>query len=341
MHHTEIPSALARAVTFTKPRFYTLATTALGLLTVLAACSGDSPTAALPTPSAVRSVVTGSAANAIGADGRIQLAAPPAIATDSELTAAQAVTFASLWTRDFAPMTRTWLEHTHGAAIDFKALSSCGRTLYARTAFNAPPQNIPGPYRRFIGPWWLVTFCDAGGSPSISVAISAWATDLTVVGGKLHFPRVSGTEVVAVGVPMGHVGEYPMAPEAAIAAAAQVTGRRISEVPELITPLQTDGPPQLARWHLTLEGPATVHARSGVRTVNDVFVSPTHVGGTGIATSAAVSNQPADVALDWSPVPSIGETSASYAARATVRTVKLARRADTPARVESISTSGN
>jgi len=162
-----------------------------------------------------------------------------------------------------------------------------------------------------------------------------------VVGGKLHFPRVSGTEVVAVGVPMGHVGEYPMAPEAAIAAAAQVTGRRISEVPELITPLQTDGPPQLARWHLTLEGPATVHARSGVRTVNDVFVSPTHVGGTGIATSAAVSNQPADVALDWSPVPSIGETSASYAARATVRTVKLARRADTPARVESISTSGN
>lgn len=84
-----------------------------------------------------------------------------------------------------------------------------------------------------------------------------------------------------------------------------------------------------------------MRARSGVRTVNDVFVSPTHIGGTDIATSAAAPAQPANVALDWGPVPVIGESRASFAARAIMQTAKIIRRADTPARVESISASGN
>lgn len=340
LRRTEHPSALARAVTFTKPRFCTHVTIALCLFTALAACSGDSPTDARPTPAAVRFAVSGSAANAIGADGQIQLAAP-VIGADSEVTAAQAVTFASLWTRDFAPMTRTWLERTHGAAIAFNALNSCGRPLYARSAFEAPPQNIPGPYRRFTGPWWLVTFCDPAGSPTVSIAVSAWATDLSVQSGKLHFPKISGTELVAVGVPVGHTGEYPMAPEAAIVTAAHMTGSRISEIPELITPLQSDGPPQLARWHLTLEGPSTVTTSTRVHTVRDVFVSPTHVGGTDIVTSVAAPAQPASVEMNWSPVPVIGESNVSYVARAIMQTVRVARRADTPARVEPILTSGN
>lgn len=234
-------------------------------------------------------------------------------------------------------MTRSWLERTHGAAINFKALKSCGRALYARSAFNAPPQSIPGPYRRVHGPWWLLTYCDAGGSPAVSVAVSAWATELTMQAGKLHFPRISGTEIVAVGIPLGHVGEFPMSPEAAVALGAQQMGRRVSKVPELITPLSSEGPPQFARWHLTLEAPTTVRTSSGARAINDVFVSQTVVGGSDVVTLAPASEQPTSVDLDWAPVPVIGELNSAYVTRVKTQTTKITRRADTPVRVEPIT----
>lgn len=339
MNHTEVSSSCATLATRFATRAYRLAAAATGLLSVLA-CSDDSPTRALPTPTALRAAVSGSAAAAIGPDGRIQLAAP-AGGAERELTPVQAVAFASAWTRDYAPMTRSWLERTHGAAIDFKALTSCGRALYARSALNAPPQNIPDPYRRIHGPWWLVTFCDAAGAPSVSVAVSAWANELTIQNGTLRFPKLAGTEFVAVGVPDGHVGEYPSAPEVAIELAARQTGKRISKVPELVTPLQTDGPPQLARWRLTLEGPSTVRTGSGERAINEVFVSPTHVGGRGVVTSAAAAVQPATVDLDWAPLPVVGEAYAAYRARASRQIAKITRRMDTPVRVESISAREN
>jgi hypothetical protein len=293
----------------------------------------------MPTMAAVRAAVTGAAADAIRPNGQIQLA-PPAGGAD-ELTALEAVNFASAWTRDYAPMTRSWLEGTHGAAINFKTLKSCGRPLYARSAFSAPPQSIPGPYRRSHGPWWLVTFCDAAGSPSVSIAVSAWATELTMQAGKLRFPRISGDEIVAIGVPGGHVGEYPMPPEMAVEMAAQQAGKPIANVPDLVAPVPSDGPPQLARWHLTLAGPTTVRTSSGERATNEVFVGPTHVGGSDVATSAAAPEQPVAIDLIWTPVPVAGERHAAYAARAIRQTTKILRRVDTPVRVEPISAWGN
>ncbi len=341
MHHTETPSARRKATTSRKTHIYALAGSTVALLAILVACSSDSsPTEARPTPSAVRASVTGLAAAAVGQDGQIQLAAPP-VGQERELTAAEALAFATAWTHDFAPITRPWLEKTHGAPINFKTLQGCGRALYARSAFNAPSQDIPAPYRRIHGPWWLVTFCDGLGSPSVSVAVSAWATDLTLQAGKLSFPRISGTEFVAVGVPLGHVGEYPMAPEVAVEVGAQQTGKRISSVPELITPLPGDGPPQLARWHLTLEAPSSVRSSSGVRAVDEVFVSPTHIGDREVATAAAAPDQPTTIDLHWTPVPTVGETHAAYAARAINQTTKMVRRVDTPVRVEPISAQGN
>jgi hypothetical protein len=294
----------------------------------------------MPTPSALRAAVTGPAADAIGPNGQIQLA-PPAGGQEDELTASEAVNFASAWARERAPMNRSWLERTHGAPINFKALKNCGRPLYARSALSAPPQSIPGPYRRIHGPWWLVTFCDEGGLPSVSIAVSAWVTEVTIEAGKLRFPRISGTEFVAVGVPVGHVGEYPMPPEMAVEMVAQQAGKRIARVPELVTPLPSDGPPMLARWRLTLEGPATVRTESGMRAANEVFVSPTYVGGRDIATSVAAPAQSAAIDLNWTPLPRVGEARAAYAARAVKQTTKLLRRVDTPARVERISAWGN
>jgi hypothetical protein len=341
MQCTEASSSRARAVPSRMSRSYAAAACALVLGTAFVACSGESPTAAtpMPTPSALRAAVTGAAADAIGPNDQIQLARHDG--AEHEITAAQAVSLASAWARDYAPITRDWLERTHGAAINFKALKGCGRPLYARSALSAPPETVPGPYRRVHGPWWLVTFCDEAGSSSVSIAVSAWANELTIQEGKLRFPSISGTEFVAIGVPAGHVGEYPMAPEIAIVMAAEQAGKRIAKVPELITPLPSDGPPQLARWRLTLEAPTTARTESGQHTMNEIFVGPTSVGGRDVATSFAAPGQPVTIKLGWMPVPRVGEHHAAYAARAVSQTTELVRGGDTPVRVERISGWGN
>jgi hypothetical protein len=312
------------------------------VLTVFVACSSDSATSAPPMPSlsVVQASVTGAAANAIGSNGQFQLGQPNP-AGEHELAAPDAINYATLWTRDYAPMDRAWLESTHGGPIVFKTLRSCGRPLYARSAFDTSPRSIPAPYRRAHGPWWLITFCDEAGAPSVSVAVSAWATELTVEAGRLRFPRISGTEFVPVGIPVGHIGEFPMAPEIAVQMAAEQSGKRIATVPDLITPLPRDGPPQLARWHITLEAGAMIHTNHGSRVANEIFVGPKLVGGRDVATLVAAPDQPTVINLLWSPVPRIGEPHSANAARATVQTTKIMRRTDTPISVEPVSAWGN
>ena len=343
MQYLEDSSSRAKSAARRTIRVYGLVTCAVALLAVPVACSDSVPTGApatTPDAAATRAAVTGAAAAAVDRDGRIQLFAP---ADEGEriLTAAEAVAFASVWVRDYAPMTKAWLEKSHGAPINLKALTPCGRPLYARSAFSAPPKNVPAPFRRARGAWWLLTYCDAGGAPSVSVAMSAWA-ELSIENGKLHFPRLSGTEIVAVGVPAGHVGEYPSAPEFAIQLAAKQTGRRVSQVPDLITPLPSDGPPQLARWRLALDEPATVQTASGQREIKEVFVSPTQVGGNGdIVASAAVPMQPAAVDLSWTQLP-VGMAQKSASSTLSSRQItRLTRRADAPIRVEPISAPEN
>lgn len=73
----EIFSERATPARSLKPCAYAVAVSALGLLTLLLACAGDSPTGARPTPITLLGSVTGRAADAIGSDGQIQLAPPP------------------------------------------------------------------------------------------------------------------------------------------------------------------------------------------------------------------------------------------------------------------------
>jgi hypothetical protein len=170
----------------------------------------------------------------------------------------------------------------------------------------------------------------------VSVAVSAWATELSLENGRLHFPAISGNELVAVGIPYGHVGEYPSAPEDAIALAAERSGRRVAAVPELITPLPTDGPPQLARWRVTLKAPVTIQAATGRRSVGELMVGAANVGSKMITTSVAAVSQPADAALGWVPLPRVGDRLANASAPAR-QVIRIARRVDTPAQVEVIS----
>jgi len=134
------------------------------------------------TPSRLRASVTGRAASSLGADGLFKLGAPAGAV--GEISEPQAIAYATAWTRSFAPMIRDYLEQAHGQHLDFTKLGACGRPLYARSAFAPPGDEMPGPYRRPFGPWWLITLCDQGLGPSLSVAVSAWATDLGLDRGR-------------------------------------------------------------------------------------------------------------------------------------------------------------
>jgi hypothetical protein len=281
--------------------------------------------------------VTGTAASALGADGKFHLVSLPTFSS-TEISDARARELAEVWAHEFGPHLKSYLETQHGAAIRYDALASCGRTLYARSAFLPVSDKVPAPYARPYGSWWLVTLCEAGGLPAVSVAVSALATELSVVNGNLRFPMMAGNEFFPIGIPAGSVGEFPVSPETATALAAQQTGRRTTLVPELVMPVNTDGPPQAARWRLTLESPANVRtAALGALSTRELFVGLRSVTSRGLVHFVASPAQDAGVKLRWSPGPNPGESVTAYAARmdAELATTAVLRRADTPTRFES------
>lgn len=313
--------------------------TLLAVLAFTVACTDNVPTALAGldvTSDEVRSAVVGSAAIAIGPDGRFG-ARQLSLARRGELSGPQAATFATAWLHRHARMIHTMLQRQHGATFDLRQLSACGRPLYARSSIEAPPADIPAPFRRTYGPWWLITFCKEETVPAVSVAVSAWATELRIVNDRLRFPRVSGNEFVAMGIPLGHRGEFPTRPEEAVVRAAKVTGKRVAAVPELVLPLKTQGLPQNAAWRLTLDRPTRVRTPSGNRSSIYAVVARPETGGTGVFVPAA--EQPAVVEMQWWVLPRIGQVAKEYRIpdRSQMRLARLALRSDTPTRLEPVN----
>ena len=182
-----------------------LATTGL-----IAACGGDAVnTEPLPSPSAVASAVAGTAAASLDQSGRFARLQENA---SDELNAGQAIQLANAYAKQFLPLQHTFLEKERGGAkIDLKKISACGRPLYAASPFERLPESVPAPDRRPYGSYWLVTLC-AEGTPQVSLAISAQATDLTIANGRIQFPFYYGNEFFSQGIPVGHQGEFPSTP---------------------------------------------------------------------------------------------------------------------------------
>ena len=194
------------------------------------------------------------------------------------LDEARAKEIARLWTRDYGPFMRGTLERDRGAPIVLSALMVCGRAYYAE-----PPWEVAGhlPFvRRAFGPKWLVSFCAPDGSSHVSVAVSAHNTHLKIEKDAIVWPGlgggVHGGEFFAMGVPRGAEG-LPVSPERAVEIAATMTGRRAATVPQLFLPTHDTGPPQAARWRVSLDLPATVvRSADGERvTTKEVFVGLT------------------------------------------------------------------
>lgn len=281
---------------------------------IVAGCNdGDVNTEPLPTPSAVASAVVGEAAMGLNASGRFAVLQSNA---EDELNSGQAVTLANAYTKQFLPYENKFLEKQRGGSIDLKSLGSCGRPLYAASAFEKLPDDVPLPQRRPFGAYWLVTMC-ARGVPQVSLAVSALATDVTIENGQIHYPFNHGGEFLTQGIPVGHQGEFPSTPEQAVVRAASFSNRHATNVPDLIMPWITQGVPQEARWHVVLDAPADV--RNGSKTQSTgVLYSGSVLEMSGRATPThfvADSEQPSTVSYSYIPAPYYHESDSAYVAR--------------------------
>lgn len=234
-----------------------------GAALLLSGCGGDSETQLVgipdtsPTATEIRAHVSGSASQALNADGQFVLGPAPKMPLPT-IDEGEARQRAVAWARTYAQYTIGMLERGHGAPIDVNSIQPCRRTFFVDTPYEPVPAGMPNHLRNAYGPWWLVTLCSTEGVPQVSLAVAAYATDVKVVDGRIVFPNVHGNEFFPLGIPLGQA--LTITPERAVEAAHEATGRRAAEVPQLVL----DGSfqvPQHARWRFRLEAPAALKVK--------------------------------------------------------------------------------
>jgi hypothetical protein len=297
------------------------------LIAAVSACDGESVGAQLaPVDAAtVAGVVTDAAAESLGEDGRFDVGAGGG---SGEITEARARLLANLWPLQFGPSVLSALERARGGSIDLAALRDCGRAFYARSSFRPLPSEVPAPYHRMFGGWWMVPLCGRSGDIEVALAVSALATDVDVRDGRIVLPAVGGVWFEWVGVPPGSADALSLSPEVAAVAAARLTGRRVSRVPELIAPHFRDASLFTPRWRVRLDGRASVkEVRTGrVRETHDVYVRVRRRGDAVVATEHAAGTQPDAVALRYRTAPPVGSANPVFE----YREIRVERDPDVP-----------
>jgi hypothetical protein len=229
----------------------------------LTACRGAAPT--MPAVVDARPFVSGDAAANLSATGQFVLRESP----PGELTEVQAKALAAAYTRGGAPWLGATWEHDRHDSIDFDKLTVCPRAYYANSVFDLSNRGSKS-LRERLGGQWIVTMCAPGGAPMLSIAISALATYMHVVGGELVSP--GGGQFRAMGIPTSF-SSVPITPESAVKIAAQAAGVSVTRVPELVLP-PSSYVPQLAKWRIRLASPITLRGvETGlVRTTDEIYV---------------------------------------------------------------------
>ncbi len=218
-----------------------------------------------PGDGSIADYVVGPAAEGLDDNGRFRRLYPVATA-EGEISPSEAIRQAEAWVTQFAPWHSRRLQEKHGRQFKVEELRSCGDPVYAHSSFRALDPGIDVVYRRPWSSWWIVALCD-GAVPRVSLAVSAFNTDVQVIDGKLQFPQFSGNEFRSMGIPPGWGAAVSLSPEQAVRMAATLTGRRIDRIPVLIapSPRSGSGTPHYARWRIHLETPANVTRRRGGR----------------------------------------------------------------------------
>jgi hypothetical protein len=247
--------------------------------------------------------LVGDAAARLDASGTLVMPTQPLTPSSRPtVSRAQAQQLAGIYARQFGPLIRSTIERDHRGPIDFAHLTLCGRVFYADAPLDDLPDNVSDPVRRAYGSWWLVSLCDASTLPTVSVAVSVYATALQIVNGRLVFPFSQGGEFQMLGIPR-RLGALPVSPEDAVAAVATTSSALVTAVPTLEAPLPSDGMPQMARWHVLLDHPSALRAVQGstLHRRTDYFFGRAYFADSA-TTQAPISTQPQTVTVRWRPV---------------------------------------
>ena len=172
---------------------------------------------------------------------------------------------------------RSAITEDRGGPIAFGSLRSCGRTLYVASPHGSFEARTPAFLRRALGPQWAVALCGRDGKAQLSIGVPDGPMAIGVVDGRLVFPSSGGgSDFSFIGVPVRYAAGTPVTAEAAVAAVARSTGRRITRVPVAFNQLN-DGFgqfPLCASWRVEIDAP--VDARSeitgAVRQTRELFV---------------------------------------------------------------------
>jgi len=264
-----------------------IAATLLGGSVSCGAPAGPIPSrAAVPDP---RPYVTPAVAASIGSDRLFQLDTPTQLPA-AQITPSEARDQALAASKTFGPMQRRYLERQRGAEINFFSLRVV-RVFYAMPPYEQSlPSTVHRGVRKIAGPFYLVTLAD-GDVPALSVAVSAYNTDVRVENGSIRYTAVErGDEFRMQGIRVDVGDAQPVSPERAVQIASEFANALVVDVPELVLP-STQFVPQRGRWRIRLEKPVLVRGLASQleREVSEVFVGMDRV----VLMARAGSSEPA------------------------------------------------
>jgi hypothetical protein len=289
----------------------------------------------VPDPQSLALYLSGAAAEQLQPDGTLRIVNAQTLGSRPQITEAQARELAAAYAAAHLRGILPTLEEDRGAPINIAGITVCPRVFYAESPVEELPNDIPAPYHRFYGPFWLTTLCTPSGEAVIALAVSAYATELRVEDGKLWYPKRHGEEFRIAGIPPGEENQLPLSPELAVRHAAQASNRRIAAIPRLILQWPPESAyPQLARWQLSLDAEADVRAPG---TPQNVRVKELFVGGqyrSQLKVKRASPEQPDDVEAWWLPEDAIAQLRQGLTPA--WRTSRVARRPEVPVTFEDV-----
>lgn len=244
--------------------------TALPLLT---SCSdGRRPLSPEAPRIVVNSMVTDAVASRISANG--QFANLTTALSDTAITMIDPDTAANIaerYIRVFGPYLRSPFDQLRGQRIDFQSLQRGPRVILADSPVLGVPAGGGRPLQKAFGPYFLVDFfAPDERSRTLTVAVSAFASDIQVTSEGVTSAGPFGNEFRVWVAPLGGSGEPRMSPEAAVDVAFRLLGRRVKSVPTFVR-ASPDITPHIGRWRLELESVTRVtNARNGEHLDTDV-----------------------------------------------------------------------
>lgn len=185
-----------------------------------------------------------------------------------------AVAFVKTWGAGFE---KGW-QHQRGGPIDIDNLQMEQRIYFAETPHRTLAPSQSRSLHRHFGPHYLVHF-SAGGATVLLVAVSAYATDVTVGSDGRIYGGTTGGEFKATAVSIdpgrGPTRYTPISPEQAVGLVGTRTGARIVSTPQLML-RDRRWAAALAQWKLVLDRPVHVRnpATGNQSVTRELYVGP-------------------------------------------------------------------